>query len=81
MIKCVKGKVTLEGTTQELVLETMTVLNVMNTILKKDKVFSSMDKDITMLKLALMLNLKAEHSPHYTKYPEPVKEDKRNGNS
>ena len=81
MIKCVKGEVELEGTTQELVAETMTILNAMNTILKKDKVFSSMGKDITMLQLALIMDVKAEHSPNYTKYPEPLKEDKLNGNS
>ena len=74
MIKCVKGEVELEGTSQELVAECMTILRAMNDVVQKDPTFGVLAKDITMLKVAVIIDAIANIPKHKIK-------DKLNGNS
>ena len=74
MIKCVRGEVTLEGTSQELVAETMTILRAMNEVVQKDPAFAEIAQDITMLKVAVIIDAIANIPKHKIK-------DKLNGNS
>jgi hypothetical protein len=74
MIKCVKGEVELEGTSQELVAECMTILRAMNDVVQKDPTFEVLAKDITMLKVAVIMDAIANIPKHKIK-------DKLNGNS
>ena len=74
MIKCVKGEVELDGTSQELVAETMTILRAMDDVVQKDPTFGALAKDITMLKLAVITDAIVNIPKHKIK-------DKLNGNS